>query len=317
MKAITCLDLFCEEIVYPTQKNILSTQSQDIGVPTLPSNSARIGEGGVRLHGKHKETTLNKPLISVVTVVFNGALLLEDTILSVLNQSYDNIEYIVIDGGSTDGTVDILRKYESSIDYWVSEDDEGIYDAMNKGAQVAQGRYLHFLNAGDAYYKQEVLDNVSPTFKLDYPIVIGAAEFVYTKSQRVIKAARLSKLQMPNCHQSCFYLASEFKNTYYSTEYKILADFNYWFNEFVINQADVIIIDDIICSYDMNGISNKAVIKSLKEKAKIFYSSSLWMYRILGTIDILFTFIRINVARILQVFGIRAALVRIKLLFFS
>ena len=172
------------------------------------------------------------------------------------------------------------------------------------------------MNAGDIYYNKAVLHKVSPILKLKYPIVIGAAEFVYTNSQRVIKRARLSNFEMPNCHQSCFYLTSEFKDKYYSTEYKILADFNYWFDEFVLNHADVFVIDEIVCSYDMNGISNKSVIKSLKEKAKIFYSSSLWRYRILGTIDVLFTFIRITLARILQLFGIRAILVRLKLLLF-
>ena len=302
--------------MYSTKKNILYKQSQDIDILRLPTNSARIGEGGMRLQGKNKLTTSEKPLISVVTVVFNGAPLLEETILSVLNQTYGNVEYIVIDAGSTDGTSDILKKYDDAIDYWVSEVDEGIYDAMNKGGTVATGEYLHFLNSGDSYYENEVLNKVSPTLKLKYPMVIGAAEFVYTNSQRVIKKAHLSKFQMPNCHQSCFYLTSEFQNRYYSIEYKILADFDYWFNEFVLNLADAILIDEIICCYDMNGISSTSVIKSLKEKLKIFHSTSLWRYQILGTIDVLFTFVRITLGRILQRVGMRAMLVRLKLLLF-
>jgi glycosyltransferase involved in cell wall biosynthesis len=92
-----------------------------------------------------------KPLITVITVVFNGAKTLEETILSVINQTYNNIEYIIIDGGSTDGTLDILKYYENAIDYWVSEKDTGIYDAWNKGLRIASGEWIAFLGADDVY----------------------------------------------------------------------------------------------------------------------------------------------------------------------
>ena len=98
--------------------------------------------------------------ISVVTVCYNAADTIERTMLSVLNQTYHDIEYIIIDGGSTDGTVDIIRKYADKIAYWVSEPDKGIYDAMNKGIKVATGEWINFMNAGDYYYSNEVLKNV-------------------------------------------------------------------------------------------------------------------------------------------------------------
>ena len=81
--------------------------------------------------------------ISVVTVCYNAADTIEKTMLSVLNQAYHDIEYIIIDGGSTDGTVEIIRKYADRIAYWVSEPDKGIYDAMNKGIKVATGEYIY------------------------------------------------------------------------------------------------------------------------------------------------------------------------------
>lgn len=114
------------------------------------SNPDHKDEGGLRTHGYFKQSLPNKPLITVVTVVFNGEKHLEDTILSVLNQTYDNVEYIIIDGRSTDGTVDIIKKYEGQLDYWVSEKDEGIYDAMNKGWMLGtENTCILFLGAGD------------------------------------------------------------------------------------------------------------------------------------------------------------------------
>jgi len=142
----------------------------------LPEGEGRKGEGGLRTKGYFKfsyeynddlgfrvedldipvkipQTSNLKsqtyPLITIITVVYNGEKYLEETIKSVINQTYPNVEYIIIDGGSTDGTLDIIKKYEDYIDYWVSEKDKGIYDAMNKGILVSNGKYLLFLNADD------------------------------------------------------------------------------------------------------------------------------------------------------------------------
>jgi len=126
------------------------SKSQQTGCFVLPPNPIRKGEGGLRTKGFFKKYFSDKPLISIITVVFNEADRLSDTIESVLNQDYPNIEYIVIDGGSTDSTVDIIRQYEDRIDYWVSEPDTGIYDAMNKGWRVANDQsHILFLGSGD------------------------------------------------------------------------------------------------------------------------------------------------------------------------
>ena len=99
-------------------------------------------------------------LISVVTVSYNAVSTIEQTILSVINQTYPNVEYIIIDGGSTDGTVDIIKKYADKIAYWVSEPDKGIYDAMNKGVVVATGEWINFMNAGDIFTDSDVIDKL-------------------------------------------------------------------------------------------------------------------------------------------------------------
>jgi len=115
----------------------------------LPEGKPRKGEGGLRVKGDFKKSYPEQPLISIVTVVFNGEQFIEEAIQSVINQKYDNIEYIIVDGGSTDNTVNIIKKYEDKIDYWVSEADEGQSDAFNKAFSVCQGVLVSWLNADD------------------------------------------------------------------------------------------------------------------------------------------------------------------------
>ncbi|PCI28039.1 MAG: glycosyl transferase [SAR324 cluster bacterium] len=143
----------------------------------LSKRNDRKGEGGLRKKGYSKRSYKNKPLISIVTVVFNGEEFLEETIQSVANQTYDNVEYIIIDGGSVDETLDIIKKYEEQIDYWVSEKDNGIYDAMNKAIEVYFGEYIWFLNAGDTIYDSNVITNMFHC-SVDADIFYGATQLV-------------------------------------------------------------------------------------------------------------------------------------------
>lgn len=135
--------------------------------------------GGLRTRGITKHSQLDKPLITVVTVVYNGESTLENTIKSVVNQTYDNVDYIIIDGGSKDGTLDIIKKYEDKIDYWQSEPDKGIYDAMNKGIRLAKGDWINFMNAGDVFYSKYVLKQI---FIKDYSdkvsIIYGDSTYI-------------------------------------------------------------------------------------------------------------------------------------------
>ena len=139
----------------------------------LPPNPERRGEGGLRTKGyfkqSYRETSevsekFTVPLVTIITVVFNGEKHLEQTIQSVISQTYDNVEYIIIDGGSTDGTVDIIRKYEEVIDYWVSEPDAGISDAMNKGISLATGILINHLHAGDKFAADTTLSSVVSSY---------------------------------------------------------------------------------------------------------------------------------------------------------
>ena len=155
---------------------------------------------------KGKPDAAKLPRITVITVVFNDAKHVESTILSVIGQSYPNLEYIVIDGGSTDGTVDIIQNYEDKIDYWQSERDIGIYDAMNKGLGKATGRWVNFMNAGDAFYDPHTITEIFAIGDQNATIIYGGVEIVYPDLVRIQGPGVPENLWqgMQFCHQSVF-----------------------------------------------------------------------------------------------------------------
>lgn len=126
------------------------------------SNNNRL-EGGKRIKDLCGKSILEGPVISIVTPVFNNENFLEGTILSVIHQTYKNIEYIIIDGGSTDGTIDIIKRYDRFLSYWISEPDNGIYDAQNKGINLSSGEYVAILNSDDWYFDNTVVERIAAT----------------------------------------------------------------------------------------------------------------------------------------------------------
>ena len=136
-----------------TKKNFVKIKSKNIKKKHFINKT----EGGLRAKNFFKKSLLGKPLITIITVTYNCKKILEQTIRSVLNLSYDNIEFIIVDGGSTDGTLNIIKKYNNFIDFWISQKDRGIYNAMNKGSKYAQGDALFFLNAGDRLKNREFI----------------------------------------------------------------------------------------------------------------------------------------------------------------
>ncbi len=166
---------------------------------------------------------MNCPLISIITVVYNASLTLETTILSVLAQERSLFEYWIIDGGSTDTSLDIIRKYEDRLTGWLSEPDGGIYDAMNKGIDRAKGKWLYFLGADDQL-RADVVKNVAPYLDSKYAIVFGSVSF---DTGHTIQSYlnRVTLFQNTLHHQSAFYSYTLFRDFRYNTTLRTIADF--------------------------------------------------------------------------------------------
>lgn len=173
----------------------------------------------------------NKPLISVVTVSYNAVSTIEQTILSVINQTYPHIEYIIIDGGSTDGTVDVIKKYADRIAYWVSEPDKGIYDAMNKGITVATGEWINFMNAGDSFVNEEVIDKVAKQSIGNEDVIYGDTLKFFSFGKFIEKALPLPEIEkhMVFGHQAAFIKTSLHKKKLYDISFRSSADYNLFY----------------------------------------------------------------------------------------
>jgi len=223
----------------------------------------------------------NAPLISVIIVVYNAENELEETLISVVNQKYSTIELIVIDGGSTDGTLKILEKYNSKITFWKSEPDKGIYDAMNKAVKIAKGDWIYFLGAGDILFNvlHEIADNL-----LD-PSYIYYGD-VYRKDLHKIYDGEFTsfKLAVNNiCHQAIFYPAIVFKKYHFETRYKALADHNLNMQCFGDKEIHFSYLPKLLSIYEGEGFSkvNSVDHEFFRDKIKIIqknFSFTVYCY---------------------------------------
>lgn len=136
--------------------------------------------------------------ISVITVVYNGETLLEGTIKSVLQQTYPNIEYLIVDGNSTDGTLSIIRKYEDKITKWISEPDKGLYDAMNKSLDLATGDFVWFMNAGDRIFAADTVEKMVATYTPETDILYGEVMLVDDDRKHIGTRSNLTTQKLPN-----------------------------------------------------------------------------------------------------------------------
>lgn len=203
-----------------------------------------------------------RPKISIVTVCYNAVDTIEKTIHSVINQTYDNIEYIIVDGASTDGTLDIIKKYEEYVTRWVSEPDKGIYDAMNKGIALATGEWINFMNAGDVFFDNKVLSRVANYADKDADVLFGdVACLIDEKLYRLNAVPFYEHLPLHHSmgfnHQSTFVKTRLAKIIKFDLKYKLAADYNMIITIYREGGVFKQLHDTIIAVYDTNGISSK------------------------------------------------------------
>jgi glycosyltransferase involved in cell wall biosynthesis len=191
--------------------------------------------GGLRKRGILKKDKNNLPLISIITVVLNNKKFLQQSINSVLNQSYKNYELIIIDGKSTDGTLDILKKKNSKIDYWISEKDKGIYDAMNKGIKLSRGSIISVLNSDDIFYKHALKTAANYFNQHQYIDFLFGSVIKY----KLLYGYRPWKIRWSfgfySTHSIGFFIRkkSQKKVGYYNTKYKISSDYDFFYRMIV------------------------------------------------------------------------------------
>jgi glycosyltransferase involved in cell wall biosynthesis len=212
------------------------------------------------------------PLISIVTVVHNGGQTLEQTIKSVLNQTYQNIDYLIIDGGSTDSTLNIIKRYESSIKYWISEKDHGIYDAMNKGIKAVgeKDSYLLFLNADDYLYDNRTIEYIVSEIS-DEDFVygkiqsVGDSVSVYLGRELTFKELPVNMIQ----HQATFVKRKLFDELgSFDTSYKIAADYEFGIRV-MKSHAKLKFVDLVVSVMRMGGTGSKNYLTTFHEKCHI------------------------------------------------
>jgi glycosyltransferase involved in cell wall biosynthesis len=203
------------------------------------------------------------PLVTIITVTYNSRSSLKQAFDSVVNQSYEKIEFIVIDGGSTDGTIDLIKEYSYKITYWVSEPDQGIYNAMNKGIDKANGDLVYFLNSDDYLYDSSVVEDIVKIYgQANKPDAIYGPVLIYNKKSGVI--GRSDKKFEPKyvqkgrviCHQGIFMKRELLVKHKFNEQYKIVADYELQV-KCLIQKCRFLHVDKVIAYYSNDGFSSQ------------------------------------------------------------
>ena len=215
--------------------------------------------------------------LSIITVNYNNAKGLEKTIRSVKNQTSSDFEYIIIDGGSTDDSLSVIKKHSESISYWVSEPDRGIYHAMNKGIIASNGAYLQFLNSGDCFSSELILKQIFDA-GLNEDILYGEVNYEYGDgrfeparigNEDSITMAYFYRHMFP--HQASFISRKLFSMDLYDENLKIIADWKFFIDRIIMKNCSIKKLNFPVVNYDMSGISSQSKYLALhnNEKQKV------------------------------------------------
>lgn len=222
--------------------------------------------------------------LSIITINLNDQNGLRQTIESVVSQTFNDYEFIIIDGGSKDGSIDVIKEYESRISKWISEPDKGIYNAMNKGIKIASGEYLHFLNAGDRLASKDVLEimflsNPQTSF-------ICGNFWIEDSDKKLTSDTHYKDIDWTHslyeiyskdlCHQAFFIKADNFsKYGLYDETLRITSDWKLFFEAIAINKESVLYVDKHVVIYNMEGISSSIGGTVIKQERSLTTSQLL------------------------------------------
>ena len=210
------------------------------------------------------------PLISVITVVLNSKNLIEQTIKSVLYQDYPNIEYIVIDGGSVDGTIEIINSYKSKLKFFLSEPDLGIYYAMNKGLLIAKGDWVNFMNSGDIFISNHTISNAAKEMNNSVDILYGSVEINYYNFLRTEEAGSPKNLWkgMQFSHQSIFVNLPYHKKNLFNANIKIVGDLEFFYKAYK-NNLRFKNLKQTVSQVSIGGLSETNRYKTITSSCKV------------------------------------------------
>ena len=216
--------------------------------------------------------------ISIITINYNDEKGLKKTLLSVFNQTFQDFEFIIIDGGSTDGSREVIEQYKDKIDYWISEPDKGIYNAMNKGIKAASGEFLLFLNSGDRLIDKNITEKVISKLESNIDIYYGKLVYslngvqktVYTPPENINLSFFISSF-LP--HPATFIKRTLFENqSFYNENLRIIADWEFLLKAIVVYNSSYKFIDLLISDFDNSGVSSdsSSKMKIELERQKVF-----------------------------------------------
>lgn len=239
----------------------------------------------------------NKSKVSIITIVYNSKYNLIKTVASIRKLNYPNIEYIIVDGGSTDGSIDVIKNNLDIVNKWVSERDNGIYDAMNKGMKLATGNYLWFINAGDEIADENILNEIFESIS-DADIYYGDTELIdyegKSYGRRKLKRPP-EKLTFKNMidgmiitHQAL--IVKKDVSVDYDLQYIHCADID-WIIRVLKRSKIIVNTNRVLCRFQLGGYSRKNTLKSLFERFKILTKYFNPVYVVINHIKLGFKFI--------------------------
>lgn len=225
--------------------------------------------------------------LSIITVNYNDVSGLERTIKSVISQTFHDYEFIIIDGGSTDGSIEVIKKYQEQIDYWVSEPDGGIYPGMNKGLRQAKGDYINFMNGGDSFHSPDVLEKIF-SIDTDADIITGAHAGSPHPNVGQTGVTMYDLYTGAIDHQASFIRREVAIRHPYDERYKIVSDWKFFIQALVFDNCTFYYTDIIVVDVDITGISNTNIKLDRQEREavlkELFPERILNDYRLLASI---------------------------------